>query len=234
MNLLPSLDVIGQGHRWTLVNKPAGIAVERNKTLDTVELRAVRQFRRSRATKDPYVGIVHRLDKPTSGCLLLTHNKSTLVDFQQQWEDRKVTKTYWALVNIPPSQKSGILTHYIFRDRTGRKAIASARPLRNAKKAELHFKLILSEADYTLLEIKLMTGRFHQIRAQLAAIGSPIIGDSLYGDVSLFRENIIALHARSLSFEAYLEDPATGGKKETLSYEATLPTYWPMNDDSLS
>lgn len=234
MSLLPSLDVIGQGHRWSLINKPAGIAVERNKTIDTVELRAVRQFRRSRATKDPYVGIVHRLDKPTSGCLLLTHNKSTLVDFQKQWRTRQVKKIYWALVNVPPSQKTGSLTHYIIRDRTGRKAIASARPIKNALKAELSFRILRSEAEFTLLEIELQTGRFHQIRAQLSAIGCPIIGDSLYGDTSLFRESIIALHARSLSFEAYLEDPATGGKKKKLTYEASLPAYWPINDDLLA
>ncbi|MEO0790317.1 MAG: RNA pseudouridine synthase [Bacteroidota bacterium] len=231
MRILPSLDIIGQGHRWSLINKPAGIAVERYKTTDTVELRALRQFRRNRATKEPYIGIVHRLDKPTSGCLLLTHNKSTLVDFQKQWEERTVRKHYWALVGIPPSQESGRLIHYIHRDRTGRKAIASSRPIRNAKQAELSYKILQSEQDFTLLELELFTGRFHQVRAQLSAIGCPIIGDSLYGEKSLFMENIIALHARSLSFEAHIEDPATGGRKERLDFKAPVPAYWPINDD---
>ncbi|MEM8584323.1 MAG: RNA pseudouridine synthase [Bacteroidota bacterium] len=231
MQPLPSLDIIGQGHKWSLINKPAGIAVERHGNTDTVELRAVRQFRRSRATKDPYIGIVHRLDKPTSGCLLVAHNKSTLVGFHRQWEARSVRKLYWALVGRPPSRKTGRLIHYIQKDRSGRKAIASPRPIGKTQKAELEYRILRSEVDFTLLEIELFTGRFHQVRAQLSAISCPIIGDRMYGSETLFQEDVIALHARSLSFDAYIENPDTGGEQKNLSFQAPLPAYWPINDD---
>ncbi|MEM7574907.1 MAG: RNA pseudouridine synthase [Bacteroidota bacterium] len=224
----PPLSIVEAGHRWVVVNKPAGIGVEKHFQYDTVEMRALQQFRRLGATKPPYIGIVHRLDRVSSGCLLLARNKSTLVNLQQQFERREIQKIYWTLVRSAPPKESGQLKHYLLKDRTGKKAIATSRALNNAKLAELSYRLIKAENNYYLLEIDLHSGRFHQIRAQLAAIGCPIVGDRLYsGDIEndFVHEHRIALHARRLSFKGI---KAEGAQAQQLTIEAPLPDYWPI------
>lgn len=203
---MSSLSIIAEGHRWLVVNKPAGIAVEKHFDYDTVEKRALEQFRRPGASKPPFVGIVHRLDRPVSGALLLARNKSTLVALNKVFAERKVRKVYWALVANKPAHSTGRLKHYLLRDKSRRKAIAANRPLPNAKESILDYRIIESREAGYLLEIVPITGRFHQIRAQLAAAGWPIIGDSLYGSTQFLEANQIALHARQLTFP----DPLTG------------------------
>lgn len=217
----PSLHIIAEGQRWVAINKPAGIGVEQHFDYDTVEKRALAQFQRPGATKAPYVGIVHRLDRPVSGALLLARNKSTLVALNQLFAERKVEKTYWALVKDTPPKESGRLRHWLLRDQFGKKAIASGRPLPSAKEANLDYRVLRSQKNGCLLEIKPITGKFHQIRAQLAAAGFPIVGDSLYGSDRLFTPNCIALHAHQLSFP----DPATG---KSVEITADVPTNWEL------
>ena len=225
----PPLEIIAEGHRWVAINKTAGIGVERHFQYDTVEQRAIQQFRRTGASKPPYIGIVHRLDRVSSGCLLLARNKTTLVELQQQFERREIKKIYWALVQSAPPKEKGKLQHYLLKDRTGKKAIATSRSLKQAKLAELSYQVIKAVSDHFLLEIDLHSGRFHQIRAQLAAIGCPIIGDQLYGsaDIDFGRGHRIGLHARQLTFKAI---KAIGGKPEEITVEAPLPAYWPITD----
>jgi 23S rRNA pseudouridine1911/1915/1917 synthase len=215
----PSLPIIAEGQRWVAINKPAGIGVEQHFDYDTVEKRALAQFQRSGATKAPYVGIVHRLDRPVSGALLLARNKSTLVALNQLFAERKVEKTYWALVKETPPKESGRLRHWLLRDQFGKKAIASKRPIPNAKEANLDYQVVRNTEKGCLLEIKPITGKFHQIRVQLATAGFPIVGDSHYGSDRPFSPNCIALHARELSFP----DPATG---KTVKITADLPASW--------
>lgn len=219
-----TLEIIAQGHRWVAVNKPAGIGVERHFNYDTVEKRALEQFKRPKATKPPYIGIVHRLDRPVSGALLLAQNKTTLVALNQAFAERKVDKTYWALVENPPLEIQGRLKHYLLRDKLGRKAIAAKRPLPKAKEAILTYKLIDSFPQGHLLEIKPITGKFHQIRVQLATAGMPILGDHLYGASQVFGTNSIALHARALNFKA----PSQGAP---LTVQAPLPDTWQISLD---
>lgn len=218
-----SLPIIAEGQRWVAVNKPAGIGVEQHFDYDTVEKRALAQFQRTGATKAPYVGIVHRLDRPVSGALLLARNKSTLVALNQLFAERKVEKTYWALVKDTPDKESGRLRHWLLRDQFGKKAIASGRPLPGAKEANLDYRLVRSNESGFLLEIKPITGKFHQIRVQLAAAGFPIVGDSLYGSDRPFVPNGIALHARQLRFP----DPASS---KTVEITAELPASWEIKE----
>lgn len=214
-----SLHVIARGNRWVVIDKPAGIGVERHFEHDTVEKRALAQFRRPRATKDPFVGIVHRLDRPVSGVLLLARNKSTLVALNEAFAAGRVQKTYWTLVAQPPEPASGRLSHYLLRDKTRRRAVATTRPLPQAKQATLTYRTLATSLVKTLLEVKPISGRFHQIRVQLAVAGSPILGDELYGSDQLFYPGAIALHAHALTFP----DPDTG---RMVTVEAEVPEYW--------
>lgn len=214
----PELEIITEGQRWVAINKPAGIGVEKHFDHDTVEKRALEQFRRPGASKLPYVGIVHRLDRPVSGVLLLARNKSTLVALNKSFAERMVSKTYHALVKDTPDQESGRLRHYLLRDKYGRKAIAARRPLPNAKESLLDYKVLEQRESGCLLEIKPVTGRFHQIRVQLAAAGWPILGDSLYGSDQIFQPDCIALHAQKLEFP----DPLSG---KMISAEVDPPTW---------
>ena len=199
--------------------------MEKHFDYDTVEKRALEQFKRPRATKSPFIGIVHRLDRPVSGVLLLAQNKSTLVALNQQFARREVEKTYWAIVETTPKEANGTLRHYLLKDKLGRKAIAAKRPLPKAKEALLHYKVLKTFAKTCLLEVKPMSGKFHQIRVQLSTAGFPILGDSLYGATKIFDNgNSIALHARKLNFKAPLGE-------EQLEIVAPLPPYWPIEED---
>lgn len=213
------LDILQQGHRWVVINKPAGIATEKHYDHDTVEARAQVQWKRPRSEKRPYVGIVHRLDRPVSGALLLAQNKSTLVALNTAFAERKTEKVYWALTAAALPKASGRLKHYLARDKFGRKAIASNRPLPSAKESVLDYQLLGQIGKNNLYEVRPITGRFHQIRVQLAAAGAPIIGDEPYGSEQVVGPNIILLHARSLTFP----DPSG----EPVAVVAPLPAHWP-------
>ena len=200
------LTILHQAPGYVVIDKPAGIAVEKNFNNDTVEARAQVQWRRPRSTKLPFVGIVHRLDRPVSGCLIVARNKSTLRLLNKAFEEKKVDKSYLARTAAPLPAEKGSLKHYLARDRMGRRAVASKRPLAGAKESLLHYKLVgRADEDY-LYEIRPITGRFHQIRIQLATAGAPIIGDVAYGSERAYLPNCICLRAIRLGFT----DPASG------------------------
>ncbi|TXF91083.1 RluA family pseudouridine synthase [Neolewinella aurantiaca] len=204
------LTILHAGKGYVVIDKPAGIAVERNFNNDTVEARALVQWRRPGSTKPPYVGIVHRLDRPVSGCLIVAKNISTLRLLNKAFEEKKVDKTYLARTATPLPAEKGSLKHYLARDHKGRKAVASKRPVAGAKESLLHYKLVgRVEEDY-LYEITPITGRFHQIRVQLATAGAPIIGDVTYGSERIYLPECICLRAVRLGFA----DPHTGERTE--------------------
>ncbi len=195
------LKTLAEGKGWVAVYKPAGIGVEKHFDYDTVEQRALQIFQRQGATKPPFIGIVHRLDRPVSGVLLLALNKSTLVALNLLFAEHKVEKTYRAIVNQAPPQAVGRLRHFLLRDKFGKKAIVATRPLPGAKESVLDYRVVENKDGRYLLEVKPLSGRFHQIRAQLSAIGCPIMGDALYGSLHPFQgDNTIALEAVSLIF----------------------------------
>lgn len=204
-----------------MIDKPAGIATERHYQHDTVEARAQVQWTRPRSEKKPYVGIVHRLDRPVSGALLLAKNKSTLVALNTAFAARRTTKIYWALTADPLPAPSGTLKHYLARDKCRRKAIALTRPTPGAKESVLDYRLLRRAGEGYLYEVTPITGRFHQIRVQMAIAGAPLIGDVTYGSLLPAEPNTIRLHARSLSFP----DPQTG---MLVTVEAPFPAAWPI------
>ena len=222
----PTLDILRQTNRWAVINKPAGIATERHFQYDTVEARAQVQWQREGARKAPFVGIVHRLDRVTSGCLLLARNKSTLVTLNQAFADRTTEKTYWAVTDAPLPSDAGTLIDYLSKDARTKRAVISTRPLPGAQEARLDYRLLAEQDGRYQYEIQLRTGRYHQIRAQLAAAGAPVFGDVTYGSDRILGAYTVALHARTLSFP----DPDGGAP---VKVEAPVPGYWPFLQSGL-
>ncbi len=210
-----SWGIIKETPYWVAVHKPAGMIVERNPfespTLEEVVLKHLEMKKRAR-----YLGIVHRLDKVTSGVVLMAKKKSALKHLNRQFQERTVEKIYWALIDGVPSQRAGELSHWLVKDQKEKKAIVLDKEDGGAKLARLKFRVLASNEEQSLLEIELLTGRYHQIRAQLAALGHPIVGDSKYDPDLQEYSRAIALHARKLIFD----DPQKGRR---LTLTAALP-----------
>lgn len=220
------LDIILEGAGWAVVNKPAGIATERHFQYDTLEARAQVQWQRPGARKAPYVGIVHRLDRVTSGALVLARNKSTLVALNTAFAARQAGKTYYAVTDRPLPGGAGTLKHYLFRAPRGKLAQASTRPVPGGQEAVLTYRELRTHEGLYLYEIQPATGRFHQIRCQLAAAGAPIVGDHAYGNLRPLGDHTIALHAIRLSF------PDPRRQDERIEATAPLPDHWPLRPAS--
>lgn len=216
------LAILTEGPGWAVINKPAGIATERHFQYDTVEGRALESWKRPGATKPPYVGIVHRLDRVTSGVLVLARRKSTLVRLNESFARGRTHKVYRAVTSALLPAEEGRLRHYLVRNPTNKRAVANVRPVPGGKEAVLEYRLLRSEGQRYEYEIRPQTGRFHQIRAQLAAAGAPIVGDADYGSQLILGDARIALHAHTLSF------PDPNGEA-TIAVTADLPDYWPIN-----
>ncbi|MFT7606938.1 MAG: 23S rRNA pseudouridine1911/1915/1917 synthase, partial [Saprospiraceae bacterium] len=144
--------------------------------------------------------VVHRLDRPATGVVLFAKNKKALANLNQQFKDRTIKKTYLAVVKNTPENPEGHLVHYVYKNNTKNKSVATTEESPGTKKAELKYKVIGQSDNYSLLEIELITGRFHQIRSQLAAIGCPIRGDVKYGFKRGNKDRSIHLHAWKLRF----------------------------------
>ncbi|MFK7908425.1 MAG: RluA family pseudouridine synthase [Chitinophagales bacterium] len=191
--------ILKETPQYLVINKPAGLIVEKNPyESPTIEEMALTYLQASKP--NAYLGIVHRLDRVTSGVLLLAKKKSALKNFNEQFRLRKVRKTYLALVENAPQKTKASLTHWLQKDLKNKKAIISSSPAKNASECKLRYRLLKTTAMGYLLEIQPHTGKFHQIRAQLSAIGCPIVGDQKYGGSGDFGLNAVALHASKLQF----------------------------------
>lgn len=163
-----------------------------------------------------FLGVVHRLDRPTSGVVLFARTSKALARLNKMFAERETKKIYWAIVKNPPPAVEGSLTHFLKRNSKQNKSFAYSEEVSDGKKARLHYKVIRKLENYYLLEVILETGRHHQIRSQLAAIGCPIKGDLKYGFGRSNPDGSIHLHAKRLR----LVHPV---KKEDITIEATPP-----------
>ncbi|HOX91531.1 MAG TPA: RluA family pseudouridine synthase [Spirochaetales bacterium] len=192
-------DVIYEDGDLVVVNKLAAVPVLPDKSGDE----SLKQFlAKSRPGK--FVEPAHRLDRRTSGAVAFAKNHKSLAALSEAFRQRRVSKTYWAVVEQAPKEASGSLKHRLIHD--GRKntsrAIAADRPGETrGDLSELHYKLLGASEHYWLLAVQPIQGRTHQIRAQLSAAGMPVRGDLKYGARRSTRNGLIMLHARSMSFE---------------------------------
>lgn len=181
-----------------IVDKPTGIAVEKISP-QVITLESLAYAHLLLSDKKPFVGIVHRLDRPTSGVILFAKKPSILKIMNAQFEKRKVQKHYLALVDGEIPDLSGSLKDYHHKDFLQKKAIISDQKNKENKEVKLKYKKINLIGHRTLLNIELVTGKYHQIRAQFASIGFPIAGDVLYGG-KLWKREGVGLHASELHF----------------------------------
>ena len=219
MNSTPkNLQVLYEDNHLIVINKRSGDIVQGDKTGDEPLSEIVKKYIALKYNKPGavFLGVVHRLDRPTSGIVVFARTSKALSRLNKLFADRQTQKTYWALVKNPPQAVAGTLTHYLKRNTKQNKSYAFAKAVPDSKKAILNFKLIKKLKTFSLLEIGLLTGRHHQIRSQLTAIGSPIKGDLKYGAARSNPDGSISLHARKLSFVHPV-------KKEKVTFSAPVP-----------
>ncbi len=149
---------------------------------------------------EAFVGVVHRLDRPVSGVVVFAKTSKALVRLNEMLKAHTMNKTYWAIVKQRPPQDEALLSQYIVRDSRQNKSFVHDSPVKDSLAAELSYKVIASSENYFLLEVNLITGRHHQIRAQLSAMGCPIKGDLKYGYPRSNKDGSICLHARKAEF----------------------------------
>ncbi|MDX9934140.1 MAG: RluA family pseudouridine synthase [Sphaerochaetaceae bacterium] len=195
--------IIFEDNHLILLNKLPGELSQGDKTNDATILDDVKLYLKQKYNKpgNVYLGVPHRLDRPSSGILVLAKTEKALVRMNDLFrDDNAVKKIYWAVVDRVPREPEGVVTHYLTRNPTKNKTTASIHERIQSKKASMRFAIIGASKSFFLLEIELITGRQHQIRAQLAAMGSHIKGDLKYGAARSNQGGGIHLHARSIAF----------------------------------
>lgn len=195
--LIESGRILYESNQLLVIDKPAGIITEEN-PFESFNLEDLCRQYLGQKVNNPYLGVSHRLDRVTSGVLVFAKKSGTLKTLNTWFADRKIKKTYWAIIsNTPPHSEDRLINHLVI-DKREKKAKIVDNYEKGSKIVELIYKTLDSNSQYTLLEITPKTGRFHQIRAQLSHIGCPIVGDKKYGSSTSYHQFQIALHARSL------------------------------------
>ncbi len=217
---LPNLELLQENNDYIVVNKMAGLISEKSPYEDcTVENQVLNHLLKNK--RKPYIGIIHRLDRVTSGVLIFAKKKSVLVEFNKLFSSRKVQKTYLAIVkNKPPKNKEN-LVNFLVKNHIEKRGDIVQSKSKDSLECMLTYKVIAKNDFGYLLEIKPKTGRFHQIRVQLANIGLPIIGDKKYGSDQEYFPLSICLHAWKLTYQIL-------GSTELETFEAPLPknAFW--------
>jgi 23S rRNA pseudouridine1911/1915/1917 synthase len=195
--------IVFEDNHLLVINKKTGQLVQGDKTGDSSLLDLIKDFIKTRDQKpgNVFLGLVHRIDRPTSGLVIYAKTSKALTRLTQMVKNREIRKTYWAVVPkemIPQSQR---LIHYLQKNEKTNKATVFIRPTDNAKESVLNYEVVKTLDNFQLLEIDLETGRHHQIRAQLSKIGVPIKGDLKYGAARSNPDGGIHLHARNLEFK---------------------------------
>lgn len=201
--MLDKEKILYEDNHLIVVNKAVGELVQGDETGDRTLADDVREYLRVTYDKkgNVYLGIPHRLDRPTSGIVVYAKTEKALVRLNEMFRSEGgIRKTYWAVVDRRPPEDEGTLVHYIVRDSRLNKSTAYRNEVKGSRVAKLSYKLLSSSDRYHLLEIELHTGRHHQIRAQLKAVGVHIKGDLKYGAERSNSDGGISLHARRITF----------------------------------
>ena len=194
--------ILYEDNHLIVVNKEAGELVQADTTGDRTLADDVRNYLKIKYSKpgNVYLGLPHRIDRPTTGIVVYCKTDKALSRMSAAFRTSEVRKTYWAVVDRRPDRPEATLVHYLVRNPESNKSIAYPVEKSGAKLAKLSYRLLASSDNYHLLEIDLHTGRHHQIRAQLAAIGVHIKGDLKYGAARSNPDGGICLHSRSIAF----------------------------------
>jgi 23S rRNA pseudouridine1911/1915/1917 synthase len=210
--------VLYEDNHLIIVNKRSSDLVQGDSTGDEPLDAAVKQYIREKYNKpgDVFLGVVHRLDRPVSGCVVYARTSKALTRLSELFRTRDVKKSYWAIVTERPPAEEGMLRNFLKKNEQQNKSYVYDKEVKGSKEATLSYRIIGRSSSFYLLEIDLQTGRHHQIRAQLAAAGCPVRGDLKYGSKRSNEGGGISLHARRISFIHPV-------KKEDINVEAPLP-----------
>jgi len=213
-----NLQILFEDNHLLIVNKRAGDIVQGDKTGDAPLSEVAKDYIAEKYNKPGavYLGVVHRIDRPTTGIVVFSKTSKALSRLNKLFAERETQKTYWAVIKNQPPNDKDTLIHYLKRNPKQNKSYAYPKEIPESKKAILEYTVLKKLDNYYLLEIDLQTGRHHQIRAQLSAIGCPIKGDLKYGFDRSNPDGSIHLHSRKL----FLIHPVT---KELLTIIAEVP-----------
>lgn len=216
----PPLDVLYEDNHLLVVNKPAGLPTMGTPSDQATLLTVAKEYIKHKYSKpgNVYLGIVSRLDVPVSGVVVLARTSKAANRLTEQFRDREVDKTYWVLVEGVVETEAGRLADFVRHDERHRRVHTTIAAAEGAKEASLTYRRLALIGGYSLLEIRLETGRKHQIRVQWASRKHPVIGDRKYGSKRVFASGI-ALHARHLA----ISHPVGG---QRLEFVAPLPGAW--------
>lgn len=194
--------ILYEDNHLIAINKKSGDISQGDKTGDAPLGEYVKGYIKAKYNKpgEVFLGVIHRLDRPTSGIILFARTSKALTRMTKLFKSREVEKTYWAVVRNSDLPEAGTCENFLWKNEKQNKSYVVDEKKPGAKKGLLHFKVIQKSGDYKLIEIQLQTGRHHQIRVQLADLGSPIIGDNKYGYKRSNRDQSIHLHCRYTSF----------------------------------
>jgi len=197
-----NLQILFEDNHIVVVNKRAGDIVQGDKTGDKPLSDVVKEYIAEKYNKpgNVYLGVVHRLDRPTTGLVMFAKTSKVLPRLNALFVSKDITKTYWAIVKNQPEKQQDTLIHWLKKNPKNNKSYVYQHEVKDSKKAVLHYKILKKLDRYFLLEIALETGRHHQIRAQLAHIGCSIKGDLKYGFDRSNDDGSIHLHARNITF----------------------------------
>lgn len=195
-------NIIYEDNHILAYNKQAGDIVQGDKTGDTPLSEVVKAYIKERDAKpgNVFMGVTHRIDRPTTGVVIFAKTSKALERMNALFREGGVDKTYWAIVKNMPPKDEDLLVGHLSRNEKQNKSYIFDAPKSNTKEAKLRYRVLSKSDNYALLEVELLTGRHHQIRAQLASIGSPIKGDLKYGFARSNPDGGICLHARKVEF----------------------------------
>jgi 23S rRNA pseudouridine1911/1915/1917 synthase len=194
------LEILYEDNHLICINKKCGEIVQADLSGDPSLEERVKEYIKAKYNKpgSVFLGVAHRIDRPVSGVVMFARTSKSLTRINEMFKDKTIKKIYWAIVKSKPASESGSLQQFLLRNPKQNKSFIYDKQVPGSKLAILHFNTIASSNSYFLLEVNLETGRHHQIRAQLSALGSPIRGDLKYGFDRSNPDGGINLHARSI------------------------------------
>ena len=194
--------ILYEDNHLLIINKLNNEIVQRDNSGDDSILETYKAYIKEKYNKpgDVYLGLPHRLDRPVSGIVILAKTSKALTRLTIMFKEKEISKIYHAIVKDPPSKKNGQICSFIKKNSKQNKSYTYPSEVKDSKLAILNYKIIAKSDSFYLLEIDLQTGRHHQIRAQLAEIGSTIKGDVKYGYKRPNYDKGISLHARKVTF----------------------------------